>query len=158
MTTAHDVLQVLEAIAKKNGGILKPEDVLAEATKPDHPLHSRFEWDDGKAAHAHRIDQARTIIRSVKVNVTVDKRQVSTVFYVRNPDAEADESGYVGLPRLRTNKERSAQALEQAYARALALLTNARDLAAALGVESDVDDVVSTLNAMAAKIPVLRAA
>jgi hypothetical protein len=47
---------------------LTPELVLDEARDTSHPLHSKFEWDDSIAAEAHRREQARHLIRTVKVS------------------------------------------------------------------------------------------
>lgn len=46
---------------------LTPRLVLETARNPEHPLHSRFEWNDGVAAEKYRLDQARTLIAVVKV-------------------------------------------------------------------------------------------
>lgn len=43
--------------------VLKPSSVLKMAMKKSSPLHDRFEWDDAKAGHEHRLDQARRLIR-----------------------------------------------------------------------------------------------
>lgn len=48
-------------------GELTPAIVVQAAAPPEHPLHNRFEWNDEKAGHAHRIDQARGLIRSVRI-------------------------------------------------------------------------------------------
>lgn len=48
-------------------GELTPRTVLAEATREDHPLHDHFEWNDEVAGHKYRLDQARSLIRSVRV-------------------------------------------------------------------------------------------
>lgn len=41
--------------------------VVDEARPKAHPLHSRFEWNNGVAAEAWRREQASELIRSVKV-------------------------------------------------------------------------------------------
>lgn len=46
---------------------LTPTIVLDAARDPESVLHSRFNWDDQSAAEAWRIDQARTLIQSVKI-------------------------------------------------------------------------------------------
>lgn len=59
-----------EALAKieaANGGHLKPQAVVDTASNPRHVLHKHFEWDDAVAANAYRVDQARTMIRSITV-------------------------------------------------------------------------------------------
>lgn len=48
-------------------GVLTPELVVNEARPADHPLHSRFEWNDAIAGEAHRRAQAQELIRSVRV-------------------------------------------------------------------------------------------
>lgn len=54
-------------------GKLTPAIVLDEARDEEHPLHSRFEWDDTVAAEQYRHHQAQQLIRSVKVHfVTAD--------------------------------------------------------------------------------------
>jgi hypothetical protein len=55
----------LAKIADANEGELKPEAVVEAARSNRNPLHKFFEWNDERAAHLHRINQARTLIRSV---------------------------------------------------------------------------------------------
>ena len=40
-----------------------------EARDPESPLHGLLEWDDTKAAYAHRLHQARMVINSVDIIV-----------------------------------------------------------------------------------------
>ena len=44
-------------------GELNAELVVKVATNPDHPLHSRFEWDDAIAGHKYRLSQASELLR-----------------------------------------------------------------------------------------------
>lgn len=80
----------LQAIYDQHG-YLTPDIVLDEARDPGHPLHSRFEWDDARAAEAYRRDQARDLIQSVKI-VYRERQGKSTERWVRAyhsvPDAE----------------------------------------------------------------------
>jgi hypothetical protein len=46
---------------------LTPDLVVDVARDPEHPLHSRFEWDDSVAGEAWRRQQAHDLIRKVKV-------------------------------------------------------------------------------------------
>ena len=64
---AQVIGEALEALADKAGGDLKPDAVVEAARSEKHPLHVHFEWDDKLAAEAHRLDQARNIIRIVRV-------------------------------------------------------------------------------------------
>lgn len=64
MTDHRNAVQVeLEAIRRRNGGILKAEDVVEFARVDTTALHSEFEWDDSKASAAYRLVQARKVIR-----------------------------------------------------------------------------------------------
>lgn len=57
-------LHELEFIRKRSAdGILQAEDVVEFARDERTALHSEFEWDDSVAAHQHRLEQARKIIR-----------------------------------------------------------------------------------------------
>lgn len=59
--------ELLAGICDSNGGRLTPEATVAAAKNRRHPLHKHFEWDDAAAAHAYRLDQARELIRVVRV-------------------------------------------------------------------------------------------
>ena len=48
-------------------GRLTPAIVVDAARPKNHPLHSRFEWNNGVAAEAWRREQASQLIRSAKV-------------------------------------------------------------------------------------------
>lgn len=57
--------EALEAITVQGGGELTPRAVVDAARAPRHVLHRHFEWDNAKAAEAYRLEQARSIIRSI---------------------------------------------------------------------------------------------
>lgn len=59
--------EVLAEIAEANAGELRPRDVVDAAKDPASPMHTAFEWDDQKAAHQHRLNQARQLVRSIRV-------------------------------------------------------------------------------------------
>jgi len=52
----------LQAIRDEHG-TLTPALVVDVASDPEHPLHSRFEWDDTVAAHKWRLEQAGQLLR-----------------------------------------------------------------------------------------------
>ena len=66
MPSSLQVETVLDELNQAHGH-LTPELVLNSALDSDSPLHSVFEWEDSKAAHQHRLWQARKLIRSVRV-------------------------------------------------------------------------------------------
>lgn len=57
----------LEEIRQRKGGELEPKHVVETARSANHPLHPHFEWDDKLAAEAFRLDQARSIIRIIRL-------------------------------------------------------------------------------------------
>jgi hypothetical protein len=65
------VSEVLAAIEKELGQLGSPteqaSELLARSRPKDSPTHHLFEWDNRKAAEAHRLHRARDIISSVRV-------------------------------------------------------------------------------------------
>jgi hypothetical protein len=59
--------EALTAIATENGGRLTPAATVTAARERRHVLHRHFEWTDRIAAEAYRLDQARTLIRVIRV-------------------------------------------------------------------------------------------
>jgi hypothetical protein len=56
----------IQAVLETHGRL--DADLLVEvATPEDSPLHERFVWDDAIAGHKFRLNQARQLIRSVRV-------------------------------------------------------------------------------------------
>lgn len=131
----------LAELETKGKGRLTPDMVVADARRPASPLHSFFEWDDGKAAQAWRIEQARDLIRTVMVVVTTDKRSVSVVAYIRDPDQEAGDQGYVSTLRLMNDKDRARSALVEEFSRAAAVMRRARELAVAFSLQDETDRI-----------------
>jgi len=59
----------LERLAEAHGGRLTAVQVLAAASQPESPLRPYFEWDDSAAARQFRLDQARYLVRSIRIVV-----------------------------------------------------------------------------------------
>lgn len=73
-------------------GDLTPEILLKEATDPAHPLHDRFDWNDQSAAQQHRLNQARQLIRSVKVTVKTASEDVEVRRFIHVKTGTASNS------------------------------------------------------------------
>lgn len=60
-------------------GKITPEVLVREATEKSSPLHSYFEWDDEKAGHRWRVQQARILLNNIQVKVVSDgeERRIS---------------------------------------------------------------------------------
>jgi hypothetical protein len=134
-----DRLAKLEAA---NGGVLTPDSVVADAKRKDSPLHRFFTWDIKAAAAAYWVQQARTLITSVRIERRTDTTVISSVYYVRDPNAPSEKQGYVSVKTLQTDEEMARVALIQEFARVGDLLRRARELAAVLEQEDRVDALV----------------
>lgn len=132
----------LEAIRERNGGTLTPADVVADAKQKTSPLHDHFTWDDKEAAHQHRLNQARELIRSVRVEVTTSTHRLATPFYIRDPRLDPREPGYTTVYEARSDKSVAIDALREELARAVALLERTLTIAEALEMEEAVQDLL----------------
>lgn len=80
--------------------------VVAVASDPAHPLHSRFEWDDEKAGHEYRLIQARRLIVSVRFRVDESGFSGTIQAYVHVPTVGGVEGEYVPASILARQPER----------------------------------------------------
>lgn len=80
--------KALEKITSRNGGALTPKAVVEESRPKTAPLHACFEWNDGRAAEKYREDQARSIIRSVRIvqeGANDEEAEAIAYFHVTSP-------------------------------------------------------------------------
>lgn len=81
----------LQSLAEQGG--VTNRDVLDAARSVQSPLHPYFEWDDKVAADLHRLEQARYLMRSVRVrfveNEEVKETRAFHVTKVDNPWSDA---------------------------------------------------------------------
>ena len=75
-------LEALKAIAKRDGGLLRPQAVVDAARPEDSPLHGAFCWDDTEAARLYRLDQAQRLIRSFKIEIESDGETVDIPAFI----------------------------------------------------------------------------
>lgn len=136
-TKIYERLQALAA-----GGRLTAEVVLADAKKKNSPLHGEFEWDDSVAGRRYRLDQARSMIASVKVYIERRTMVIAVPVYTRDPDAESKEQGYRSTATLKTDRERARDALISEAGRAAAYMGRVRALSVALDMEDEVDEII----------------
>lgn len=72
--------EALAAVAEGRNGELVPSEVVDAARDASSPLHPHFEWDDGVAAEKYRLDQARDIIRCIRVEKIGDNVEPARAF------------------------------------------------------------------------------
>jgi hypothetical protein len=141
----------LRALAER--GELTPARVVEDAADEASPLHSYFEWDDEKAAHAHRFAQARALIRRVRVEVTVHEHVFRVPAYVHDPTRDKT-GGYVATTKLVNQRETALRVLRQEVARAHSCLERARSVAIALGMSATVEALIGQISAAQEEIEV----
>lgn len=89
---------------------LDPEDIVSRATPVSSPLHNYFEWDDRKASHQYRLQQARALIRAiVTILPAVDTEPVRA--FISLSDLRGKQGGsYVATATVLSDEEMYAQA------------------------------------------------
>lgn len=107
------VRRELNRIAEKNGGILNPEDVVHSARHASSPLHSKFQWDDTKAAHEHRLWQARMLIR-VTVEMIPNGSDKEERVWVSLKSDQNKGAGYRSLVSVLSDGELRSELLQDA--------------------------------------------
>lgn len=110
--TARDELLYL---AQKNDGVLNPRDVVAFASNPQTHLHSKFTWDDTKAAEEYRLWQARRIIKlELEIVRNGDDEVGETNLFVSLSDERVGGGGYRLVTQVLTDADRRQKLLSDA--------------------------------------------
>ena len=85
-----------------------PADVVEAARDPDTPAHSKFDWNDTRAAHKWRLQQAEELIREV---YTVEAGERVPYFVSLLPDRQQPGGGYRRLTDVLSSKALREQLL-----------------------------------------------
>ena len=113
---AHAVGEELTKLQRENGERLTPRVVVDAARPVESPLHAAFEWDDLVAAEKFREDQARHVMRCVRVikqegeQTTLQRAFVNVVEVID----EEEQHGYVPMARVLSDAELYQQVLARA--------------------------------------------
>lgn len=123
---ANKMYNRLAEMYEENNESLSAEDIVGEAKNKKSPFHKWFEWDDRKAAHQHRLKQARDLIGSVEIVRKKDPREGKDgrirafVHISRNvvgPDGSRSvERTYVPTLKAMEDSEKRELLLQQAFA------------------------------------------
>lgn len=135
----------MDRLYKLHNG-LTPNLVVEAASNPSSILHEFFEWDNEKAGHAHRLQQARNLITSVKVTIVNETKMISAISYVRDPRLPSDQQGYVSIATLKTDKDLARESIALEFRQAYSHLHRAKIHAEALGMQDQVSALISTLS------------
>lgn len=123
----------------KRDGVLLPEAVVERASDPNSAMHDWFEWDDTEAAKAHRIWQARELIR---VQVTMlPNSDTTTRVYVSLPRDRAGSGGYRSVVEVMSDEAMAAEMLQAALDDAERWRTKYRNVRALVPVFAALDSV-----------------
>jgi hypothetical protein len=142
----------LQRLASLHGGRLTTKSVERVARNKNSPLHEYFEWDDGAAAYRWRLFQARELISSVRVVVTVDNVRIDTVAYVRDPAMAGDEQGHIAVATLGRSREAARKELQYEWDRAVAQIERTRRLAVVLGLVDEFEAMLASLSRFSALV------
>jgi hypothetical protein len=139
-----ELIDAITALETEDGRIT-PDDIVRAAQDHNSPLHKEFEWDDAAAAQAHRLNQARELIRRVEVHIVINRVQVGVVGYVRDVEQPSNKQGYRSVRRLQSEEELARETVAAEFEHAASRLRRARDIAIALGLEGEIDQRIADL-------------
>jgi hypothetical protein len=138
----------LEALRSEDG-LLRPETIVAAARDSASPLHNHFEWDDAAAAQIYRIAQARALIRQVKIPVRIATVIVRTNAWVPSPTVK---NAYERVDEVDPGSAKAHAIVMDELTRCAGILGRARRIAIALGLESEIDDLIQSLEGIRARV------
>jgi hypothetical protein len=107
-------------------------------------LHSHFTWDDAVAGEMHRVEEARSLIASVRIEITVSDVVFLAPQYVRDVTLAGDQAGYCDLNSVRKSKNRSVGTAIMELTAAIRCLERARIVSLALKVKPELDALVAS--------------
>lgn len=129
MTAVNSVVRAaLQAIYDEEGR-LTPAAVVERARPQDSPLHGQFEWDDAAAAHRHRLDRARHLIRSVKIRYQAPTGELRETRQWVNMRTAATPSTYLSVTDVAQDDLASRVVLAEAERKFRELMRAYKDLA-----------------------------
>ena len=140
--SAEQLAKILHDMESQHG-TLTPEAIVEEARAADHELHKEFEWNDAIAGQQCRIDQARALIRRVRITMVVEHQTISAPAYVHNPASANQE--YVAVRNVRRDEDQARDVLIAEFRAAGSHLRRARDLAVYFGRAGEVSEILDRL-------------
>jgi hypothetical protein len=133
----------LNRLIETHGQKLAAETVVTAAASPLNPLHPAFEWDDTRAAQAHRIAQAQHLLRSVQITIaTPTGGEITTRATVtRERHGQPGKRYYSTTEYALSDTEIRAEVLKQALREAVAFRRKYADLSELTQVFAVIDRV-----------------
>lgn len=138
---------------EKTFGAIKPTDVVRESKPPTAPLHDHFTWDDKVAAASYREDEARQIIRSVRIIRSdmppAEQPVMRAIVHVQSHDTETAFEGpaYISIGRAKDDNAYKEQLLTAAKSELQSWERRYADLLQFLGAEQALQTLMAGLEA-----------
>ena len=115
-------------IGLETKGRITAHAVLDAARPESSPIHDCFDWNDSEAAEKWRLEQARELIRRVKIELVYQEVSVRTVKYVADPSRS---DGYTDIVKAR--EPSLSEIMSAEWRNVLALAKRAQSIATARG-------------------------
>lgn len=129
--TAADVLEQLEI-----EGRLTAADLVDVSRPEDAPLHKEFEWDDAVAAEKFREEQARSVIRHLRI--VYEEEEPHRVYC----NIERGEANYIPIEKAVQQDDTRKKLLDNAYRELEAFKEKYEELSEMARVITVVDEVL----------------
>ena len=143
----NDELKIeLTQIMSRNGGTLPPERVVEAARPEGSALHAYFDWDDRVAGDKWRLQQARELIRSVRISIP-NQPPVEVRAFVSLAADRASGLGYRAMQEVMSNEFLRRQLAEEM----LSMSRKWAERASVLGVAFSPKPIERAAQAVAAK-------
>jgi hypothetical protein len=141
--------KAIERLGKRLGRDIEgisAADLVAEAAKPESPLHELFTWDDSEAARLHRESEARLVLRSIRVVVVSSGAEQTFIgrVAVRTEDSGAGRV-YVPMSLAARNESLRNQMIDAAITGLKGWQERYRQLSGAAEALDHIDQAVASL-------------
>ena len=154
MSVRLNEAHVAYIVSLEHAGKTSAEAVLADARRPESPIHELYDWDVAKAAHAHWLDRTRQILGLVRIIEHTETTTIRLPRYVKDPAVPTNEPGYVSLEALRIDPVLARRALIAELERVTSALRRARNLSVGLGLEGDCDELLAAVSGLRSVVAV----
>lgn len=131
--------ETLESLAARFG-YLEPALVVREARAVESPLHAAFEWDDKRAGEQFRLQQARYLIREVRVVTEQGEESIEQRVFV-NVTTE-NHRGYMPVVQVMSDEVLREQVLNKAKNDLLSWRERYKDLQELARIYDVIEEVV----------------
>lgn len=132
-------------VGLERNGRLSAMELVEDARDPGSPLHPLFTWDDERAAQEYRLEQARTVIRSVQVQVERRSVMVAAPRYVKDPSRPGNHAGYMSMETVQDDNALAVLAVVAELNRCLGYLRRAEKIAGVLDQAPEVTGIIAAV-------------